>query len=210
METPRITSTADARPDARLDGDDRPLSELSLVEIAERLDRITGAIEAERSRERESRREYKVIAEETEARIKQIRVLAQSLVQEQRRRMASFDGMFAGPHKRETSLKELKPRGNERAGGAPGGGRLSITDAVMRVWSLDQYNEPLTTDEIAQALPGVGYSTKAAPRSIKSTLNQALAKLCRDRKVRRFRTDGSEIPADDSYSRARKYMAVKE
>jgi hypothetical protein len=200
MESSRTVNV----PEARLGNDDRAPSELTLVEIAERLERVTGAIEAERVRERESRREYKAVAEETEARIKQIRELAQSLVQEQRRRMASFDGMFAN---QQGAMKEVKPRGSER-GGPPPAGRLSIIDAVLKVWSLEHYDEPLTTEEIAQALPEVGYSTKAAPRSIKSTLNQALAKLCRERKVRRFRTDGTEIPPEDSYSRARKYMAV--
>jgi hypothetical protein len=202
METSRSANA----PEVRLGGDDRAPNELTLVEIAERLERVTGAIEAERVREREARRDYKTIAEATELRIKQIRETAQSLVQEQRRRMASFDGMFSG---QQGALKEVKPRGSDRGSASPAG-RLSITDAVLKVWSLDQYDEPLTTEEIAQALREVGYSTKAAPRSIKSTLNQALAKLCRERKVRRFRTDGTEIPPEDSYSRARKYMAAED
>lgn len=220
MESSRTTFV----PEVGLLEDCRPPGELSLVEIAERLEQVTRAIEAERSVEREARRAYQDVAARVEAQVKQIRDHARALVDEQRRRMASFDGMFARNGNGVSAIQEVKPpRGLEDdddtlaiAGrtvlvgqheGASRGSRLNIYDAVMKVWTIDKYQAPLTTTEIARAIKDVGYVTRAAPRSMKSTLNQALAKLCRDRRVRRFRTDGTEIPADDHHSRARKYMA---
>ena len=103
---------------------------------------------------------------------------------------------------------ELTPRGggSGRDSGGGGGGRLSIADAMLKIWTLEQYKRPLTTEEIMQALTDVGYTSKASPRSMKSTLNQVLAKLCRERRIRRFRTDGEEIDASDTHSRARMYL----
>jgi hypothetical protein len=141
--------------------------------------------------------------------------------------MASFDGMIAERHANGNgtgaagAIREVKsPRAFDEhtvlavapaTGPTPPGegraGRLNIYDAIMKVWTLEKYRTPLTTSEISRAIKDVGYVTRAAPRSMKSTLNQALAKLCRDRAVRRFRTDGTEINPDDHHSRARKYMA---
>jgi hypothetical protein len=176
-----------------------------MVEIAAQLEAITSSIEGQREREREARRQYRLVADEVEAGIQRIRAYAQDLVREQRRRMASFDGMLgpAGNGTRNGAIREVKP------GEVPGrvtSGRLSIHDAILRVWTLEGRGVPLTTDQIARSLGEVGYTTRAAPRSIKSTLNQALARLCRDRKVRRFRTDGTEISPEDNHSRARKYL----
>jgi len=210
--------------DAGMLDDARPASELTLVEIAGRLEKITSAIEGERARERVARKAYKVVADEVEAEIERIRGYARTLVTEQRRRIDSFNGMLgkASPPPLSQSgssgeMREIKfadhlgELGFEN--GSAGrdvypGARLSITEAILKVWALERNSRPLTTEEIARALPEVGYTTKAAPRSVKSTLNQALAKLCRDRKIRRFRTDGEEIDASDTHSRARKYMAV--
>lgn len=201
--------------------DATPLSSLTLVEIAGRLEKITSEIEVVRARERAARKVYKAVADEVEAEVERIRVYARSLVSEQRRRMSSFDGMLSRPPSgaatRNGELRELKPTDSggaepdhEQADeGDPGtSGRLNISDAILKIWTLPKYKHPLTTEEITLALTEVGYTTKAVPRSIKSTLNQALAKLCRDRKVRRFRTDGEEIEPTNQHSRARKYMAV--
>jgi hypothetical protein len=216
IESPRTTAVHEGGP---LD-DHRAPSGLSLVEIAERLERITAAIEVERAKEREARRAYREIAEQVDGRVQAIRAHAQSLVQEQRRKMVSFDGMFAASNgKGMHSIHEVKAGTDMSASGGSVGfggglgsgggvGRMSINEAVLKVWSLTNQCSPMTTEEIARALPMVGYSTRAAPRSIKSTLNQALAKLCRDRKIRRFRTDGTEIRPEDTHSRARKYLPV--
>lgn len=228
MESSRTTFV----PEVELLEDRRPPGELSLVEIAERLERVTHAIETERTAEREARRVYQEVASRVEGNIAAIRAHARELIEEQRRRMASFDGMIGDRHLNGNgngngnghghshgSIRELKPglgdaddRMQTLAVSAPGEGagrqgRLNIYEAVMRVWTVDKYRLPLTTSEISRAIKDVGYVTRAAPRSMKSTLNQALAKLCREKLVRRFRTDGTEIDPDDRHSRARKYMA---
>jgi hypothetical protein len=216
MNSSRDTSTLES-----VFGDGRPVTELSLVEIASRLEKITSAIEEQRTRERGARKVYKTVAEEVEQEIERIRGHARTLLMEQRRRMDSFNGMLSkspdplppatnGRDLREVKMGgalaslELEPRTGRETGAA--GGRLSIADAMLKVWTLDQYNRPLTTEEIMQALTDVGYTSKASPRSMKSTLNQVLAKLCRERRIRRFRTDGAEIDASDTHSRARKYL----
>jgi hypothetical protein len=214
MESSRTTFV----PEVELLEDRRPPGELSLVEIAERLERVTQAIEAERVVEREARSAYQEVAARVEANIGAIRAHARALVEEQRRRIASFDGMIGdrgernGAHFGPIEIKPpraLDDEGRIHAGIVPEGraSRLNIYEAVMRVWTLEKYHAPLTTSEIARAIKDVGYVTRAAPRSMKSTLNQALAKLCREKLVRRFRTDGTEIDPDDHHSRARKYMA---
>lgn len=207
-------------------GDGRSVAELSLVEIASRLEKITSAIEEQRTRERGARKVYKVVADEVEQEIERIRGFARALLLEQRRRLESFNGMLnkttdplppasgSGANGRE--LREVKIGGGlpsidpaSRSGSreqSSGGGRLSIADAMLKIWTLEQYKRPLTTEEILQALTDVGYTSKASPRSMKSTLNQVLAKLCRERRIRRFRTDGAEIDASDTHSRARKYL----
>lgn len=206
-------------PEVGLLEDSRPPGELSLVEIAEKLERVTQVIETERCAEREARRVYQEVAASVNANIAAIRDHARMLVEEQRRRMASFDGMIGDRRsgaEDAVGIQEIKPSRVRReeeddldADLVPSGrgGRLNIYEAVMRVWTLDKYRTPLTTSEISRAIKDVGYVTRAAPRSMKSTLNQALAKLCRERLVRRFRTDGTEISPDDHHSRARKYMA---
>lgn len=210
MESSRTTFV----PEVELLQDRRPPGELSLVEIAERLERVTQTIEAERCVEREARSVYQEVASRVEANIGAIRAHARALVDEQRRRMASFDGMIGerNGHAIHAGPIEIKPPSNrslddEGRTGEARPSRLNIYEAVMRVWTLDKYSLPLTTSEIARAIKDVGYVTRAAPRSMKSTLNQALAKLCREKLVRRFRTDGTEIDPDDHHSRARKYMA---
>jgi hypothetical protein len=186
--------------DASNDG--RALSELSLVEIAQELEQVTSLIEAQRVREREARQAYKAVAEEVERNVAQIRARARDLLAEQRRRMSSFDGLIgngaagADGRPKAASQSEIKPSGK----------KLNLADAILMIWAKGGYNEPLTTEEIAGALADVGYSSKASERSLKSTMNQALAKLCRERKLRRYRIDGTEISPNDHKSRARRYM----
>lgn len=208
MESSRTTFV----PEVELLADRRPPGDLTLVDIAERLERITHSIEAQRVVERDARKTYQDVASRVETNIVAIRDYARQLVDEQRRRMASFDGMIAPG---QAALQELKPSRDHHDAplsvsgpeGRAGHHRLNIYDAIMKVWTVEKYRVPLTTSEIARAIRDVGYVTRAAPRSMKSTLNQALAKLCRDKLVRRFRTDGTEIDPDDHHSRARKYLA---
>jgi hypothetical protein len=189
------------------------LADLSLVQIAQELERVTSHIEAERMREREARQAYRAVAEEVEANIEAIRQRARDLLAEQRRRMNSFDGLIGsagaaqsspgsptngrmGGH--ASSVSEVKP--------SAGGRKVNLTDAILLIWTKGGFSEPLTTEEISGALSEVGYSSRASDRSLKSTMNQALAKLCRERKLRRYRIDGTEIVASDKKSRARRYM----
>lgn len=188
-------------------GGERTPAEMSLVEIAQQLEQVTSLIEAERVREREARQAYKAVAEQVEANVAQIRARARDLLAEQRRRMSSFDGLIGNPtggpgggggdgRLKAASQSEAKPSGK----------KLNLADAILMIWAKGGYNEPLTTEEISGALADVGYSSKASDRSLKSTMNQALAKLCRERKLRRYRIDGTEIAASDHKSRARRYM----
>ncbi|MGE3107249.1 MAG: hypothetical protein AB7O77_02735 [Phycisphaerales bacterium] len=202
---------------------DKPVSQLSLVEIAGLLEKVTSAIEEQRVRERAARKVYKSVADDVNAEIERIRKYARELLLEQRRRLESFNGMLAkqpppapaGPGA-PGSDEWPEPKLSAEHGGTDvdldageglgNGSRLSIAEAMLKIWSLEQYKRPLSTDEIAHALVDVGYTSRASPRSMKSTLNQVLAKLCRERKIRRFRTDGEEIDASDTHSRARKYL----
>lgn len=191
---------------------DRSVSELTLVEVAEQLEKVTGWIEGQRVREREARTVYAVVQQQTDANIKKIRDYAQDLVKHQQRKMNSFNGLLGV----QPEVKPLNGHSNARGGGWHRSGGTSsstatpknIGQAILAVWGPDHHDDPLTTEEIAAALPQVGYKTDAAPSSIKSSVNQALAKLCRVGTVVRLRADGSPIPAKDKTSRARKYLAA--
>ena len=76
--------------------DRRPPGELSLVEIAERLEKVTNAIEAERVHEREARRVYQEVASRVEGNVGVIRAYARTLVEEQRRRMQGARNQSGG------------------------------------------------------------------------------------------------------------------
>lgn len=196
-----------------------PASEMTTIEIIQELETVTSRIEAERVREREARAKYKAVAEEVELRVKEIRDRANALLREQQRRLDSFSGLVADKPPQQL---EARPRragaavahianGTKRKTGRTGkGGRRSIADAILEIWSLERYSEPLTTDEIIEALDVVGYESNASARSLKSSLNQALARLCKDGKIRRYRLDGDQIPESDTVSRARRYMAAPE
>jgi hypothetical protein len=184
---------------------EKPVRDMTLVEIAEQLERITSWIEAERVKEREARAIYDAVRTAVEANIKEIRDHASTLVLEQRRRMASFDGLL-GTRPDPASMTEAKPSGRQSPSRS---GKRNITDAILEIWDLERWQQPLTTDEIAEALADVGYKTQAAPRSLKSAVNQSLAKLCRQGKVVKFRLDGSRIPDRESSARARRYMSAR-
>lgn len=177
-----------------------------MVEIAEQLERVTSWIEAERVKEREARKEYDAIAKDVETRIAQIKVFAQQLLDHQGKKVSSFNGLLGRedvPHVNGTgkhgrpAMKPMTPANVK-----------NIADAILAIWSLDKYGEALTTEEIADALPDTGYQTNAAPTSLRSSINQALAKLCRTAKVIRYRSDGSRISPKDNKSRARKYISA--
>jgi len=170
--------------------------EMKLPEIAAQMEHITSWIEAERVEEREARRVYQVVADRVNERIDRIKAFGQELMREQARRMQSFDGLLG-------TQTDVPP---DPFATSPRTPKKNISEAIVAVWALPDYDEPLTTEEIAEALPDVGYESKAAPRSLKSSLNQALAKLCRDGRVARFRMDGSIIDANETKARARKYM----
>ncbi len=183
----------------------RPIENMSLTEIAQALEQVTGWIEAQRSIERDARAQWQAIAQEVESKVSKIREYAQELVRHQQRRMASFDSFLGA--KMET--KPQSPHGHGSAGRpASKAPPRNLAQAIVEVWGLDKFSEPLTTEEIAAALPEVGYKTDAAPASLRSSVNQALAKLCRVGTIVRLRADGSVIPPKDKTSRARKYLAA--
>lgn len=197
-------------------------SEMTTIEIIQELETVTSRIEAERVREREARAKYKAVAEEVERKVKEIRDRANALLREQQRRLDSFSGLVADKPPQQVEGRPRRGAGGNAGGGRPGaaiqngsararkGGRRSIAEAILEIWSMERYNEPLTTDEIIDALGVVGYESNASARSLKSSLNQALARLCKDGKIQRYRLDGDEIPETDTVSRARRYMSVAE
>lgn len=184
---------------------DRPVADLTLVEIAEQLEKVTGWIEAQRVRERDARRAYDLISQQVEANVDQIRKYANDLLNAQRKRMNAFDGLLGRQPEAPMS------RAGRSTTPPQGGGKSAkknIVEAIYDVWSIDRYAEPLTTEEIIAALPDTGYASNAAASSLKSSVNQALAKLCKVGRVVRLRADGTVIPPKDKTSRARKYLAA--
>lgn len=183
---------------------EKPVNEMTLVEIAEQLEKVTGWIEAQRVREREARQVWQAIASQVEANVQRIRDYAQELVKHQQRKMSNFDGLL-GAGQEVKGLPQTRPI-PQRSAGSPA--PKNLADAILGIWGLDRYADPLTTEEIADALPDTGYESDAAPTSLRSSINQALAKLCKVGTVVRLRADGSVIPPKDKTSRARKYVAA--
>ncbi|MBM4108951.1 MAG: hypothetical protein FJ255_09130 [Phycisphaerae bacterium] len=183
----------------------KPPSQMTLVEVAEQLERVTSWIEGERVKEREARQVYDVIRQQVEARIDQIKAYTQELVRHQHMKMSGFAGLL-GQKQEVAAVAEGARRPSPAI--KPGERPKNLAEAIAAIWSLDKYAEPLTTEEIGEALTEVGYTTDAAPTSIKSSVNQALAKLCRVGRVIRLRADGSRIAIKDTTSRARKYVAA--
>jgi chromosome segregation and condensation protein ScpB len=197
---------------------DKPVSEMSLIEIAEQLEKVTSWIEVERVKEREARAQYQVVATQVEAKIQQIRKFAEELVAAHARKLNAFNGMLNRQPEAAPSQNGSKTSRNGHTSvsrpvavsvsSGDSDDRRNLADYIESIWTLSRYSEPLTTEEIAEALPDTGYKTNAAPNSIKSSINQSLAKLCQAGRVVRLRADGSRIPARDLTSRARKYVSA--
>jgi hypothetical protein len=188
----------------------KPVNEMSLVEIAEQLEKVTSWIEAQRVKERDARTVYQQVAQQVESSVSQIRQYAQQLVDAQNRKVSSFSGMLNKDQSRN-GISNQGRRSGSGGGGTPpraSGGKMNIADAILAIWSLDRHQDQLTTEEISDALPETGYKSNAAPTSLKSSINQALAKLCRAGQVIRYRSDGTRISPRDNKSRARKYIAA--
>lgn len=188
----------------------KAVGEMTMVEVAEQLERVTSWIEVERSKEREARKQYDAVAAQVEGSIAQIKAFAQQLLEHQNRKMSSFNGLLGRdePAKMNGSAKGMKSSSPSSRPQANPDGVKNLADAILAIWSLDKYNESLTTEEISEALPDTGYRSNAAPASLRSSINQALAKLCRTAKVIRYRSDGSRISPRDNKSRARKYISA--
>lgn len=196
-------SESDVEPQVTADS----LRDMTMQELAARLERVTARIEVERAKEREARAAYERLASEVKSRVDAIRSEATLLVDEQRRRLASFGGFVdaeppAPAFERFASKVEPKPDRRSKP--------RTLEDAILAIWAGGHKSSPLTTDEIAHALPVVGYESKAAWRSLKSTVNQALAKLCNGGKMSKFRIDGSPLPESNPNLRARRYMPPPE
>lgn len=168
--------------------------DMTLVEIAGELESITAAIEQERAREREARTEYESIAEDVQAKVRVIRDRAKWLVEEQRRRISGFDGMLSPGKNSGAPLTEIKPNR-----------RRTMPDAILAIWTDGGYDVPLTTEQIAQGLEEIGYQSKAAPRSLKSSINQTIARLCKSGQLLKYRADGTPLQDTDGV-RARRYL----
>lgn len=176
----------------------KPIAEMTITEIGGALENVTRWIENERVREREARKVYDAVASEVESRVATIRAYAERLLKANREKMAAFDGLLGN---RQTGY---------RHGRAPAylAEPKNLGEAILSVWQQDRFAEPLTTDELADAVKSIGYETSAAPASLKSSINQALAKLCKVGRVIRYRADGTMIDSKDKSSRARKYLAA--
>jgi len=180
----------------------KPVQEMSITEIGGALENVTRWIENERVREREARKVYDAVATEVEAKVATIRAYAERLLKANREKMAAFDGLLG--------VKQTQSPAQTKFGRAPAylAEPKNLGEAILSVWQQDRFAEPLTTDELADAVKSMGYETSAAPASLKSSINQALAKLCKVGRVIRYRADGSMIDSKDKSSRARKYLAA--
>jgi len=156
-------------------------------------------IEQERARERAARARYQLVADEVESKVAAIRVRQREVELElNRRERLGAESAISGT---ESFFAETKPEGRKAR-------HANLAEAILAIWSLEAYREPMTTQEIAQALPDVGYQSHAADRSLRSTINQALTRLCREGRVRKYRMDGTALDDSDTNARARRYMPV--
>lgn len=196
-------TTATLRADAPPATLDKLPAQMTLVEIAGELEQVTGWIETQRVREREARASYQAIAQEVEVAIAKIKEYASKLLDGQAKHVTAFGGLIG--REAPSAMLEAKPgRGSARKQDA----KLNLADSIVAIWGNSRLHEPLTTEEIAESLAEVGYKSGAAPTSLRSSINQVLAKLCRTGRIVRFRGDGSVILPKDKTSRARKYMAA--
>lgn len=180
----------------------KPVTDMSITEIGGALENVTRWIEAERVREREARKVYDAVASEVESKVATIRAYAERLLKANREKVAAFDGLLG--------VKSAQAPVQSRFGRAPSfiAEPKNLGEAILSVWQQDRFAEPLTTDELAEAVKSIGYETSAAPASLKSSINQALAKLCKVGRIIRYRADGTMIDSRDKSSRARKYLAA--
>jgi len=186
----------------------KPITEMSLVEISEHLERITKLIEDERVKERDARIVYDVVAKAAEANIAAIKKHANELRSAHLKRVAAFDGLLGvDTAPQRPNLAQRRASAPARRGG--GGGKQNIQDAIFAIWDNQRFARDLSTDEIIEGLQANGFSSSANERSLKSSINQNLAKLCRVEKVIRLRSDGTRISSRDTSSRAKKYIAAK-
>jgi len=193
----------------------KPVTDMSLVEISEHLERITKLIEDERVKERDARLVYDAVANAAEANISAIKKHAHELRTTHLKKVAAFDGLLgidtapSRPNLAQRSSTAPAGRRGRPGGGGGGGGKQNIQDAIFAVWDNPQFARDLGTDEIIEGLRANGFTSSANDRSLKSSINQNLAKLCRVEKVVRLRTDGTRISSRDTSSRAKKYIAAK-
>ena len=182
---------------------------MNLIELAEQLEKVTGWIESQNLREREARADYEAVKREVEVSVSQIRQYAKQLFDAQRKKMNAFGGLM-GYEPKDTSIAAARALKARAAGyvASNGEGKMNIADAICAIWAKEKYNEAMTTEEIAATLPETGWESNAAPTSLRSSINQALAKLSRVGRIIRYRNDGTRISIRDTKSRARKYIAA--
>jgi hypothetical protein len=185
------------------DFSDKPIQEMTLVEIAGELELVTGWIEAQHVRERDARAAYEVVKREVDGNISTIKDRARRLFDQQKRKMNAFGGLLG---------YEQPASGGRPAGAMPParkpGSKQNLADAICEIWKMPQYDEALTTEEISEALKEVGWTSNASPSSLRSSLNQAIGKLSRVGRLIRFKGDGTRLSIRDTKSRARKYIAA--
>lgn len=184
----------------------KPVNEMTLVEISQQLERITMLIEDERVKEREARATYDVVAKAAEANISAIKKSAQELRNAHLKKVAAFDGLLGvetAPSRQNFAQRTAAPAPRKP------GSKQNIQDAIFAIWDNSRFARTLTTDDIIDGLRANGFATAASERSLKSSINQNLAKLCRVEKVIRLRADGSKISSRDTSSRAKMYIAAK-
>lgn len=188
----------------------KPVSAMSLVEIAEQLEKVTSWIEQQRVQEREARKNYEQIKTRVESAIAQINSHTKQLVEAQRRKMNSFDTMFGQSQAASAPAPSAGGRraAAQAAAAAAGGPPKNMPEAIIRLWTSGKFSQPLTTEEIVDGLSAVGYESNAKPSSLKSSVNQAIAKLASTGYLLRMRSDNTRISIRDKTSRARKYIAA--
>jgi hypothetical protein len=188
----------------------RPIADMSNVEIAGQLDQVSGWMASERQREHEAKQTYDTVSKDVEVKIRAIRGYAERLMEQHKRRMSAFDGMLSKSSSASASTRNTLARSATFAKPASNssGSPKNLAEAIISIWTLDQYAEPMTTEEIAEALSEVGYESDAEPSSLRSSINQSIAKLCKVGRMVKFRADGTQISPKDNSSRARKYLAA--
>ena len=181
----------------------RDPSSMTLVEIAEELEAAASRIETSRAVEREARARYQATADECIEHIERIKTRIAALVAEQHRKTSPIDGLSRNADA-AGSMVEAKTGGSLPPRQGP---VRTLADAILRVWDQTPEPEPLTTAQILDLLPSVGYRSRAAPKSLKSSLNQVIAKLCQSGELVKFRSDGTRLESDGEGVRARKYLS---